>query len=135
MPASSIKIDEYFKRNILPELKKLGNGKIYEEIDPDTGVKTEVGFDPLTNRGYIKQHASPKEARRILIANEAMLAEAKKNWRGDYHRVARVPLLAEVNYCQQRGIDNSTFRRDRKEQLKFLNDYEHKAVRIKKGVL
>ena len=106
-------------------------GMIHEEFDPETGLHTKWQYDPLTEK--VVGIVTATNHKQTLIENQKIRAESASHWRGDFHRVARIPNLAAYNHCQQRGITTEEFLKDPVEMKKFINEPENKSFRLKNG--
>lgn len=108
-------------------------GDVFDYTDTNTGMYVKVSY--CKDRQKIRIEKTVPDTSPILHANEEMLAHNRRDWKGDYHYVGRVPVLAQANYCQSRGITQREFMQDPNEFKRMLNDKDNQALRIKKGVL
>ena len=113
-------------------LELVGNPN-FDEVDPVTGETTSWRYDPVNKRMSVTVKVPPGLDKRILTNNETRYANSDKSFKGNWHEVANIPKLAWFNYCQARGIDPDVLVSDRSELKKFLNDYENRQFRVKKG--
>lgn len=108
-------------------------GDVFDYTDPNTGMYVLVSY--CKDRQKIRIEKTVPDTSPILHANEEMLASNRADWKGDYHYVGRIPVLAQANYCQARGITQREFMQDPNEFKRMLNDQDNRALRVKKGVL
>ena len=113
---------------IQSDLKK---GKTLSQTDDYTGFKTTYRYDPNSGKVVIK--TNDYKSHSVLEENQKLYEENESGWKGDVHRVARIPKLALYNYCEQRGMTQSDLMDDRKEFNKFLNDSDNRQFRVKRG--
>ena len=108
-------------------------GHVFDYTDPESGMYVKVDYCKETNKVRIQKKMPDTTA--ILNANEEILAANKRDWKGDYHYVGRIPYLAQANYCQNRGITNRQFMSDPNEFKRMMNDSDNQVFRLKKGKL
>ena len=65
----------------------------------------------------------------IVKANRAEMNDTPSGWRGDWHKVASVPL----NIHHASGLHEAIGQRDRRFIQRFLNDSDNAAWRTKEG--
>lgn len=106
-------------------------------------VKDESGFelqefDPVSGRSIWSYFDGQKTVYRTdypvqatMAENEAVRNEADKVWRGDWHRVASIPL----NIVHDSGLATAQTQGDGKFVKRFLNSSDNRAWRTKEGCL
>lgn len=104
-------------------------------------VRDESGFelmefDPVSGRSIWSYFDGQKTVYRTdypvqatMTENEAVRNEADRAWRGDWHRVASIPL----NVAHDSGLVAAQTQGDDKFVKRFLNDSENRAWRTKEG--
>lgn len=65
----------------------------------------------------------------IIRENEQVRNIAAKNWKGDFHRIASVPL----NLYYDSGMKQAIHEGDQKFASRWLNDSDNRAWRTKEG--
>lgn len=65
----------------------------------------------------------------LISENSAVRNIAERSWRGDYHRVASIPL----NVLWDSGLVEAQSQGDDKFVSRWLNDGDHRAWRTKEG--
>lgn len=108
-------------------------GDVFDYTDPITGLYVRVSYDH--DKGAMKVEKSVADTSPILHLNDEIRAANTTSWKGDYHYVARIPLLAQSNYCLERGITQREFMQDPNEFKRMLNDPGNASLRLKKGQL
>jgi hypothetical protein len=63
--------------------------------------------------------------------NAEARASASSNWKGEYHRIASIPL----NIAHQSGFVEAITQQDDKWLSRYLNDSENRAWRTKDGTV
>ena len=66
-----------------------------------------------------------------LAENEAVRNAADRAWRGDWHRVASIPL--NIFFDQDLGLAEAQRQGDDKYLSRWLNDGDNRAFRTKEG--
>lgn len=66
-----------------------------------------------------------------VAENKAIRNEADRAWKGDYHRIASIPL--GVLFNEQTGLAEASRQHDDKYLSKWLNDSDNRAWRTKDG--
>lgn len=102
------------------------NGFELMEFDPVSGRSIWSYFD---GQKTIYRTDYPVEA--TMAENEAVRSEADKAWRGDWHRIASIPL----NILHDSGLANAQTQGDDKFVKRWLNDSDNRAWRTKEGRL
>lgn len=97
-----------------------------------------VEFDPVSGRSIWSYFDGEKTVYRTdypveatMAENEAVRKEADSAWRGDWHRVASIPL----NIAHDSGLVEAQTQGDDKFVKRFLNDSDNRAWRTKEGRL
>jgi hypothetical protein len=97
------------------------------DIDPVTGQQKVFHYDHNNDRFHIE---TKMDVEPILDLNKAQLiGESSKgrNWRGDMHKVASIPMHVYLD-LQKRGIIQ-----DQRKFKAWLNDPDNKYYRTKGG--
>lgn len=92
--------------------------------DPHMGRTVWRWFDGSKTHFRIDQRTDE-----IVKANKAEMAQSRSDWRGDWHKVASVPL----NILYASGLDDAIGQKDDKFLSRWLNDSDHRAFRTKGG--
>lgn len=72
----------------------------------------------------------------ILEANKRQFeVDNKRYGKGDFHHVARIPMVAIENYCRTKGIKVEEFMNNEKLFHAFLNDPDNRMFRTKGGTI
>lgn len=66
-----------------------------------------------------------------IAENKAVRNEAQKAWKGDYHRVASIPL--GILHDENLGLLEASRQGDDKYLSRWLNDSDNRAWRTKEG--
>ncbi|WP_375413084.1 hypothetical protein [uncultured Bradyrhizobium sp.] len=97
---------------------------------------TLVDHDPKTGRSVWSYFDGEKDVYRIdypvdetIKENAEARASASSNWKGDYHRIASIPL----NVVHGSGFAEAITQQDNKWLSRFLNDGDKRAWRTKEG--
>jgi hypothetical protein len=102
------------------------NGFELMEFDPVSGRSIWSYFD---GEKTVYRTDYPVEA--TTAENEALRNEADRAWRGDWHRVASIPL----NILHDSGLNDAQTQGDDKFVKRWLNDSDNRAWRTKDGHL
>ncbi len=100
------------------------NGFELMEHDPVTGRSVWSYFD---GEKTVFRTDYPVEA--TMAENEAVRNAADQAWRGDWHRVASIPL----NILHASGLAEAHSQGDDRFVKRWLNDGENRAWRTKEG--
>ena len=66
-----------------------------------------------------------------LSENAALRNEAGKAWKGDWHRIASIPL--NIAFDEDLGLMKAHEQGDTKYLSRWLNDSDNRAFRVKEG--
>lgn len=95
-------------------------------------------YDPVTGRSVWALFDGEKTVFRIDTPVQATLDEnarvrndAPSGWKGDYHRVASVPM--QLLYDENLGLNKAIQQGDDKYLSRWLNDSDNRAWRTKDG--
>lgn len=94
--------------------------------DPQTGRTVWRMFD---GEKIVFRTDSPVAS--TIEANTAHRNAASDGWKGDYHRVASVPM--QLLYDENLGLNKAIQQGDDKYISRFLNDSDNRAWRTKDG--
>lgn len=102
------------------------------------GDWTLFDYDFQSGRSIWSMEDGPKTHFRItypvdatLARNEAIRREAAKNWAGDYHLIASVPL--NTLYDENLGLNKAWIEGDDQYVKRWLNDGTNAKFRVKEG--
>ena len=97
---------------------------------------TLVDYDPKTQRSVWSYWDGEKDIYRIdypveetIKENAEARASAASNWKGEYHRIASIPL----NIVHNSGFAEAITQQDNKFLSNWLNDGDNAAWRTKDG--
>ena len=97
-------------------------------------------YDPATGRTVWQMYDGEKVIFRIdtpvhktLEENTAFRNSAETGWKGDYHRIASVPM--QLLYDESLGLNKAIQQGDDKYLSRWLNDGENRAWRVKEGTV
>ena len=94
-------------------------------------MKDITHYDELTDTLRIKR---VEDVSSVLEANKRQFDVDDKSYKHDaLNHVARIPLSAIEQYCQQKGIKYEEFMRDERMFRQFLNDPDNRLFRTKPG--
>lgn len=95
-------------------------------------------YDPATGRTVWKMYDGEKVIFRIDTPVQSTLDEnliarnaAPDGWKGDYHRIASVPM--QLLYDENLGLNTAIQQGDDKYVSRWLNDADNRAFRTKEG--
>lgn len=95
--------------------------------DPATGRTVWLSYDdegnPVVRTDTPVQH--------IIDHNAAARSSTPRGWKGDYHRVASIPM--QLLYDENLGLNKAIQQGDDKYLSRFLNDSDNAAWRTKEG--
>jgi hypothetical protein len=94
--------------------------------NPNSGVSTWAMRD-----GEDVVFETRQDASALLDKNRAERNMANNNWKGDYHRIAAIP----VSMMYDGYFHEASKEGDEKAVLKFLNDSDNAGLRTKEGRL
>src|SRR5690606_12925259 len=104
------------------------------------GDWTLVDYDPATERSVWQMERDGEVIFRIdtpvhktLEENAAFRNDAPTNWKGDYHRIASVPM--QLLYDENLGLNKAILNGDDKYISRWLNDGDNRAWRTKEGTV
>lgn len=104
------------------------------------GDWTLYDWDPLTGRTVWALFDGEKTVFRIDTPVDATLEEnararndAPTGWKGDWHRIASVPM--QLLYDRNLGLNEAILQGDDKYLSKWLNDGDNRAWRTKEGMV
>jgi hypothetical protein len=96
------------------------------------------GFDPATGRCVWQMFDGQKTVFRIDTPVQATIDEntaarnaAPDGWKGDYHRIASVPM--QLLYDENLGLNKAIQQGDDKYLSRWLNSSDNRAWRTKNG--
>ncbi len=92
--------------------------------DPQTGRRVWVVED-----GKKLHFKISYPAKQTIDENAEARASASSNWKGEYHRIASIPL----NIVHDSGFAEAITQQDKKWTSRFLNDGDNRAWRTKDG--
>jgi hypothetical protein len=97
-----------------------------------------ISWDPKTGRTVWSMFDGEKTIFRTdtpvaqtLEENAIARNEAKAGWRGDYHRIASVPM--QLLYDENLGLNKAIQQEDDAYLRRWLNDIDNRAWRTKEG--
>lgn len=97
-----------------------------------------IDWDPKTGRTVWSMFDGEKTVIRTdtpvqstLDANAAARNSAPSDWKGDWHRVASVPM--QLLYDDNLGLNKAIQQGDDKYLSRWLNDSDNRAWRVKEG--
>lgn len=102
-----------------------GDWQLYE-WDPATGRTVWALFDGAKT---VFRVDTPVAA--TIEENAKARSEASNGWKGDWHRVASVPM--QLLYDDNLGLNKAIQQGDDKYLSRFLNDSDNRAWRVKDG--
>lgn len=97
-----------------------------------------LDYDPVTQKSVwgmedgdkiIIREDQPVDA--LIALNKMAFNNAASHWRGDWHRVASIPL----NVLYNSGMDEAIGQKDDRWTAKWLNDSDNRAWRTKGGTV
>lgn len=95
-------------------------------------------YDPETGRSVWKMYDGEKVVFRIdtpvhktLEENTAFRNLAETGWKGDYHRIASVPM--QLLYDENLGLNKAIQQGDDKFLSRWLNSSDNRGFRVKGG--
>lgn len=95
-------------------------------------------YDPQTGRQVWVMEDGDRQLFRIDYPVGGMVEEnktwrnmAESNWKGDYHRVASIPL--NLLHDENTGLNKAWLQGDENHFKKWLNDPDNRAWRTKEG--
>lgn len=104
------------------------------------GDWTLIDFDILTGRtvwemwdGNRLIHRTDIPIHKALEENAFFRNSAETGWKGDYHRVASVPM--QLLYDENVGLNKAILNGDDKYISRWLNDGDNRAWRTKEGTV
>lgn len=102
------------------------------------GDWTLFEWDPATGRTVWQMFDGEKVVFRIDTPVQSTLDEnaiarnaTPAGWKGDYHRIASVPM--QLLYDENLGLNKAIQQGDDKYVSRFLNDSDNRAWRVKEG--
>lgn len=114
-------------------MKSAGLGPVVRD-----GDWTLFEYDPATGRAVWSMFDGEKTIFRIdtpvqstLDENAVARNEAPAGWRGDYHRIASVPM--QLLYDDSLGLNKAIQQGDDRFLSRWLNDSDNRAWRTKEG--
>jgi hypothetical protein len=100
--------------------------EIWLDDDPLTGIRRVLHRDPHARTNTIVNY---QDDTAIREHNQALRNETPSGWKGDWHKVASIPLTLYFDLKKQGIID------DPKRFRKWLNDRENRVFRTKEGTV
>lgn len=114
-------------------MKAAGLGPIVRD-----GEWTLVEYDPATERSVWQMVDGDKVIFRVdtpvhktLEENTYFRNSAEPGWKGDYHRIASVPM--QLLYDENLGLNKAILNGDDKYISRWLNDSDNRAFRTREG--
>lgn len=102
------------------------------------GDWTLFDFDPVTERAVWQMFDGEKVVFRVdtpvhkaIEQNTIARNNASTGWKGDYHRVASVPM--QLLYDENLGLNKAILQGDDQYLSRWLNDSDNSAWRTKEG--
>jgi hypothetical protein len=97
-----------------------------------------IDWDPKTNRTVWAMH----DGNKVIIRTDTPVQEtieqnaiarnsAAPDWKGDYHRIASVPMA--LLYDRNLGLNEAIQQGDDRYVSRWLNDADNRAFRTKEG--
>lgn len=96
------------------------------DYDPLTGTTRWFHYDDANDQFYIQ---TQQETEDLIDQNRRELNDSGTNWKGDWHKVASIPLSIFVR-LQKEGIVY-----DQEALKKWLNDPDNALFRTKHGTV
>lgn len=97
--------------------------------DPLTGMKTYHAYDSMAKKNHIRHEY---DVGNVLDTNQIELNASRSDWKGDWHKVAEVPLGVIHQWANEEGLD--FYNRDHWPAIrKKLNSNEFRKFRTKGG--
>lgn len=96
------------------------------DSDPLFGLERTFHYDDVNDLVIIQ---TAQDIEPYLEANaELRKQDERSGWKGDWHRVASIPMPLYMKLCRERQVD-----KDEREMKRFLNDPDNKVFRTKLG--
>lgn len=97
--------------------------------DPLTGTRTFHAYDSVTKKNHIRHEYAVTP---ILDMNAVELSHSSTNWKGDWHKVAEIPMGIIHKWANEEGLnfyDKNCWDAIKKR----LNSNEYRRFRTKSG--
>lgn len=102
------------------------------DFDPLTGAVSTFYFDHATDQFHIEKVVDVEP---IIEVAKALSNDAPSDWKGDWHRVASIP-LALLPELAKKGIMTAGGRiLDKAKMKQWLNDRDSRVFRTRPGVV
>jgi hypothetical protein len=90
-------------------------------------IQTRAHYDESSDKLIIERI---QDVEPILESNKRAMNNACAGWKGEFHRVASIPLVIIEKYKNEKGID---LMNDKEALNSFLNDRDNRCFRTKPG--
>jgi hypothetical protein len=103
--------------------------------DPETGVSEFIHYDEATDDIVLELYQELDLDASNAAEYNAHSDHGPTRWKGDWHRVASIPLVELERLKREGRIDQDGTVRDDKSLIKLLNDRDYLKFRTKPGRL
>jgi hypothetical protein len=98
--------------------------------DESTGLTEYYHFDPQTN-GFVIE--TKQEVSDIIELNKWAANNARSDWKGEMHHVARIPNVVLLDLAAQGIMTPGGVILDQKRYKAWINDPANEGFRVKRG--